>query len=150
MILANRLKAAGVALLLAAPAAAQDATDPTTMSEVRAEIAEAVDSIAAYSAQERDAALTEARAVLKRLDTEIERREQVLRENWAEMSGTARATAEDRLRDLRQARNTLGERYGALESGVNSAWDELKIGFSGAWTAFSDAWRAADEDMPAD
>ena len=59
-----------------------------------------------------------------------------MRENWAEMSDAARETAEARLRDLRQARNRLGERYGALESGASSAWDELKTGFSDAWAPF--------------
>jgi hypothetical protein len=56
---------------------------------------------------------------------ELERREQSLRDNWAEMSDSARETAQARLRELREARNTLGERYGALQSGTNSAWEVL-------------------------
>lgn len=134
------------AFCVALPALAQDNTDMTTTDEVRTEISEAMDAIAAYSEQQSDEALTEAREALNRLDAEIERREQALRESWAEMSDTAREAAQARLRDLRQARNRLGERYGALESGASSAWDELTSGFSDAWDAFSEAWTAADED----
>lgn len=149
MTFLNTLRAAGLAALLAVPAAAQDTDALTTADDVRAEISEAMDAIAAYSEQESDQALTEAREALNRLDAEIERREQALRDNWAEMSDAARETAQARMSDLRQARNRLGERYGALESGVNSAWDALKAGFSDAWTDFSEAWSAADEDAPA-
>ncbi|WP_397544253.1 sll1863 family stress response protein [Roseovarius salis] len=146
MTFLDTLRAAGLAALLAMPAAAQETDALTTADEVRAEISDAMDAIAAYSEQERDQALAEAREALNRLDAEIERREQALRENWSEMSDAARETAEARLRDLRQARNRLGERYGALESGASSAWDELKTGFSDAWTAFSEAWSAADDN----
>jgi chromosome segregation ATPase len=146
MTILDTLRAAGLAALLAMPAAAQDTDALTTTDEVRAEIADAMDAIAEYSVQERDQALTRAREALNRLDAEIARREQALRENWADMSATARETAQTRLQDLRQARNRLGERYGALEAGARSAWGELKTGFSDAWGAFSEAWSAADED----
>lgn len=146
MTFLDPLRAGLLAVVLAAPVAAQETEALTTADEVRAEISDAMEAIAAYSEQERDQALAEAREALNRLDAEIERREQALRENWSEMSDAARETAEARLRDLRQARNRLGERYGALESGASSAWNELRTGFSDAWSAFSDAWSAADED----
>jgi len=147
MTFLDTLRAVGLAAILAVPAAAQDTDELTTADEVRSEISEAMDAIASYTEQERDQALAEAREVLMRLDAEIERREQALRENWSEMSIAARETAEARLRDLRQARNRLGERYGALESGASNAWDELKAGFSDAWNDFSEEWSAADTDM---
>ena len=149
MTILDHLRAAGLAALLAMPAAAQDPGALTTADEVRAEISDAMDAVAAYAEQERDQALTEAREALTRLDAEIERREQALRENWSEMSDAARETAEARLRDLRQARNRLGERYGALEAGASSAWDELRTGFADAWAAFFEAWSAADKDASA-
>jgi chromosome segregation ATPase len=142
----STIRAAAIAAMFTVPAAAQDNEALTTADEVRAEISEAMDAVAAYSGQQRDEALAEAREAFARLDAEIERRDQALRENWAEMSDAARETAGARLRDLRQARNRLGERYGALESGASSAWDELKTGFSDAWAAFMEAWNAADDD----
>jgi hypothetical protein len=149
MRLISTILAASIAAMAAMPAAAQDADARTTADEVRAEITEAMDAVAAYSGQERDEALAEAREAFARLDAEIERRDQALRESWTTMSDAARDTAGARLRDLRRARNRLAERYGALESGADSAWDELAAGFSDAWTAFVEAWTAADEDAAA-
>jgi len=138
------------ALILAAPSAlAEDGGAPTTADEVRAEISEAMEAVAAYSAQERDQALSEARAALTRLDAEIERREQALRENWAGMSDAAREAARSRLRELREARDELGERYGALQAGAGAAWEELSNGFADAWEALAKAWSAADDDAAA-
>jgi chromosome segregation ATPase len=141
------LAAALVAFAL--PTAAQDAGALTTTDAVRTEISQAMEAIAAYSAQERDQALAEARAAMTRLDAEIDRREEALRENWAEMSDATRETARNGLQDMRMARNRLSERYGALETGASGAWEELKTGFSGAWGAFSEAWTAADNGEPA-
>lgn len=130
----------------AVPAAAQDTDAVTSAEDVRAEISQATDAIAAYSEEQGEQAVTEARAALDRLDSEIETREQALREAWAEMSEDARETARAQLRGLRGARNRLGERFGALQAGTTWAWDELKAGFSDAWSAFSEAWSTADED----
>lgn len=141
--------AAAAIAVVAVPVLAQDNAGLTTADEVRSEVSQAMDAIASYTEQERDEALTKAREAMIRLDAEIERREQALRDNWAEMSDAARDTARARLQDLRTARNTLGERLGALEAGASSAWDELKSGFYDAWMAFSDAWNAADEEAPA-
>src|SRR6056297_681135 len=94
MTLFTTLRAASIAALLATPAAAQDTSALTTAEEVRTEISEAMDAIAAYSEQERAQALTEAREALTQLDAEIERREQAMRDNWADMSGAARKTAQ--------------------------------------------------------
>lgn len=122
------------------PATAQGTDAVTSAEDVRAEISQAMDAIAAYSEQQGEQAVTEARAALDRLDAEIEAREQALRESWAEMSEAARETARAQLQDLREARNRLGERFGALQAGTASAWDELKAGFADAWDAFSEVW----------
>jgi len=140
---------AAVVAAFALPAVAQDAGAMTTTDEVRAEISQAMESVAAYSGQERDQALAKARAALTRLDAEIERREEGMRENWAEMSDAARETARAGLEEMREARNGLSERYGALATGASGAWDELKTGFSDAWGVFSEAWSDADEGDPA-
>jgi len=133
---------------VALPALAQDDT-ATTADDVRAEISEAMDAIADYSEQESERALTEAREALNELDAEIERREEALRENRSEMSDAARESARARMQDLREQRNRLGERFGALQAGTSSAWDELKAGFANAWAAFSEAWNATDEEQSA-
>jgi len=130
---------------LALPAHGQDSAGSTTAEDVRTEVSEAMEAIAAYSEQERDAALAIVREALDRLDAEIERREDTLRENWADMSDAAQETGRAQLRTLRQARNELGERYGALQASTGSAWDELTAGFASAWDAFSDLWKTTGE-----
>ena len=70
---------------------------------------------------------------------ETGRREEALCENWADMNDTAQETGSADLRSLRQARNELGERYGALQESTGSAWDDLMAGFANAWDASSDA-----------
>ena len=143
--------ALGALLLSGAPAPAQETGGQAPpAAEVRAEIAEAMEAVADYSAEERDAALERAREGLDRLDAAIARREQALREGWADMSDAARDAARERLADLRAARNRLGERYGALEAGTRSAWGELKSGFADAWDAVSDAWAASETDSTGD
>jgi len=143
------LSAAAIALAAATPALAQDDDGLMTTKELKAEISEAMEAVAAYSEQERDQALTTAREAMTRLDAEIERREQALRENWADMTETARDEASDRMADLREARNALSERYGALKAGTSSAWGELKAGFADAWTAFSGVWSDEDDSSSA-
>lgn len=143
-------RAAGIVLaalsVLATPAAAQEEEEApgTTPAEVRQEIADAMEAVSEYSAQERDEALERARDGLDRLDAEIARREQALRENWAGMSDTAREEARSRLEELRAARNRLGERYGALQAGARDAWGALRDGFSDAWGEVSEAWSDSD------
>jgi chromosome segregation ATPase len=141
------------ALPVAAQGAAQDSMQETAAvtspDEVRAEISDAMDAITAYSEEQSEQAVTEARAALDRLDAEIEAREQAFREGWAEMSVEARETARDQLQSLRTARNRLGERFGALQAGTTSAWEELKSGFADAWAAFTDAWSGTDDDASA-
>lgn len=127
----------------------QDNAAVTSAEEVRAEISDAIDAIAAYSEQQSEQAVTEARAALDRLDAEIEAREQAFREGWADMSDEARDTARDQLQNLRAARNRLGERFGALQAGTTSAWDELKAGFADAWAGFKEAWSGTDDDTSA-
>jgi uncharacterized protein YhaN len=131
---------------LATVSLAEDPPGLTTESDVRAEISEAMAAVADYAEQERDAALTRARSALDRLDAAIEASEQDLRENWADMSVEARQTARDRMKNLRAARNRLGERYGALKAGSAEAWNELTDGFGSAWKALSDAWEEVGED----
>lgn len=130
------------------PATAQGTDAVTSAEDVRAEISQAMDAIAAYSEEQSAQAVTGARAALDRLDTEIEAREQALREGWSEMSEDARGTARAQLKQLRDARNRLGERFGALQAGTTSAWDELKAGFAEAWDALSQIWSDTDEEAP--
>lgn len=137
------------ALLLTAPAALAETEGwrPTTSADVMAEISQTMDTIGEYSAQQRDRAITEAREGLNRLDAEIDLLDDRLRENWAEMSAEARAEGREWLRELRTARNALGERYGELKAGAGETWDDLQAGFADAWSDFTEIWTAEDDSQ---
>lgn len=116
----------------------------TTPDDIRAEITEAMEAVSDYSVQERKSAVAKTREALNQLDAEIDRREDAVRENWSEMSDATRQEMREQLQELRQMRNRVGERFGALESGTEGAWTELKDGFASAWDAFAKAWSKAD------
>ncbi|UUX51172.1 hypothetical protein NUH88_05640 [Nisaea acidiphila] len=130
----------------AAPAIASETEPFVTAKEVRTEISESMEAISKYTAQERKQAVAEAKEAMNRLDAEIDRRGQALRENWAEMTEATREAAQEGLKDLQAARNELGERYGALKAGTAEAWDDLKADFADAWNAFAKTWETADKD----
>ncbi len=146
MSLKHQLFAMLLAGGLVAPAFAFAANegDAASMSadQVQKEATEAMQALAEYSAQERDQALSAAREAMAQLDKEIDAREETLRDQWADMSASAREQAKASLAQLRRTRNTLGERYGALESGMSSAWDELKDGFISAYDEVVEAWES--------
>lgn len=146
----NRVKVGVLAVALscsfAVPALGKDDVFTTTMEDVRAEVSEAMEAIAEYSEKERDEALVAAREALDRLDTEIARREETLRENWADMTDAAQDAGREQLNSLRQARNEMGERFGALQESTSSAWDELNAGFTNAWDSFPDLWENSDSE----
>lgn len=138
----TRTAAFAAALSLAA-APGFTATDPdmsADAAEVRAEISEAMAAIGAYTAEQRDEALAAAEEAMAEADAEIEKIDAALRDGWADMTDEARENATVALRELREARNALSVRYGALQSDAGTAWDELKDGFAGAWNSFAAAW----------
>lgn len=138
-ILATSLAAPTVAL-----AAQEQEAATISADQVQEEAAQAMQALANYTAQERDQALSAARKAMQQLDQQIDQREDALRDQWADMSTAAREQAKASLAQLRQTRNALGERYGALESGMDSAWNELRDGFTSAYEAVVEAWNATD------
>ncbi|AXS40893.1 hypothetical protein [Breoghania sp. L-A4] len=129
------------------PATAADGKDPVSSEQMRKEISEAVTAIKEYSLERRDQALAETRAALDKLDSQIEQKAEALRNKWGEMSTTARQAAAESLQELRDRRNRLGEWYGALRYGADSAWDDIKRGFSDAYADLEAAWDAGKPEQ---
>jgi hypothetical protein len=120
-----------------------------TVDEIQSELSEAYATIARYTLQERDNALSAVKNTLGQIDDEIEVLEQRARENWADMSDAARERTAETLQDLRARRNRLGEMYGALSHGTDAAWGELVSGLTRAWEAFAKSWEDAVENANA-
>ena len=113
-------------------------------TEVQSEIAEALNAIKTYGYQERDQALKKADQLLLKLDTRIDAQEAQMREDWQDMTETAREKASKSLERLKLSRDKLGTQYETLTQGSEAAWDELKDGFYNAYDELRAAWDNAD------
>lgn len=127
-------------LTLSAPAQSQQSDAGTTLDNVQAEFSEAFATIGAYTAQERDEALTELDATLQRLDEQIEETEVAVRDEWSEMSQATREQTAAAMRTLHERRNQLSEATGALSQGMGTAWDDLMAGVRNGWNDLELAW----------
>lgn len=149
-ILSGVLRGARISLLAAAPlisgsvATAQTTSGPS-LEEVRAEVAEAMEAIAAYSEAQRESAAAEARTALDQMDAAVAARQREMREAWAEMTETAREDANERLAELQSALVDMAERVGTLQAGADSAWEEVSDGVMSAWLVLSAAVEASLE-----
>lgn len=117
--------------------------DETTYQEMSKQVDQAVNSVGDYTQTKRDQAARKIKGAMNKMDQEIDQLENQVRENWNDMTGTTREKTQVALKDLRQKRNQLGERYGELKSGTKESWSELKDGFNEAWTAFKSSWSEA-------
>lgn len=136
-------------MALTAPAAfggtneASSSQQEVTMEKVQMKISKAFDTIANYSVEQRDEAVESISETLKEVDREIELLEARARVKWADMSEEAREETSDALQEVRKQRNVLGEKFGALQEGADSAWDDLKAGIAEAWNSLKSAWQDA-------
>ena len=135
------------ALAMSSPmASATDQTSDTVdTADVRAEIAESVDAIGDYTAEQRDVAVAAAEKTLADIDAALDRFENNVRENWNEMNEEAKADARTAMEKIRQQRNEMADKISALEGGANDTWDGLVEGVSDAWTDLEAAWEDTDE-----
>jgi uncharacterized membrane-anchored protein YjiN (DUF445 family) len=75
-------------------------------------------------------------AVDERIDTLQTR----LDDNWDNMSKAAREKTQASMKALREQRTQVAEWYGSLKTSSDSAWDEIKEGFSQAYQALAETW----------
>ena len=125
----------------------QGSEDKSTVEQVWSGISETFSGIAAYTARQRDKAEAEAREAMTAIDGQIETAEQTMREQWSTLSDEAKNQYRKRLQDLRQARNQLGEQYGALEQSADESWQGLASAFSEAGADLEKAWQDLYEDV---
>lgn len=139
-----------VALLGLAPPshASQHEKDKTSAKAVRHEVADAAEAIKQYGADKRDEAAKKAQAALDALDARIEAMEARIDRNWDKMDKAAREQARSRLKALREERVEVAEWYGGLKNSTAEAWDQMKAGFSGAYTSLRRTWEKAETENP--
>lgn len=120
-----------------------DANAETSFEDVKEETKEAISTLRAYSVNQRDQAIQDAKATLDRLDQRLDSLESKIDSEWTEMTEGARQNARETVQSLRKQRLQLSEWYGSMKSSSDAAWEELKTGFVGAYQELEDAWQEA-------
>lgn len=129
---------------------AKPTTDVSTTNEVKKETAEAVEAIKKYAVAQKDEALVKAEKYMNKLDNRIDKWESQLDANWDQMSESARLKWRASIKNLQKQRNNLSEWYGGMKHSSGEAWDEIKKGFSEAYTAVADSLEKASKEFKAD
>ena len=125
---------------------AETSTDKTTMEEVKQEMQDAIQVLKEYSVDQRDEAVKDTKAALNRLDNRIEALETRIDNNWDTMNEDVREKTRATLKSLRKQRTQMAEWYGSLKSSSAAAWEDIKKGFSDAYTSFYNAWEKAEKE----
>lgn len=115
-------------------------TDKTSIEEVKQETQELLQTLEAYTADQKDEAINTVKASLDKLDKRIDTLEARVDESWDKMDKNARQKVRDNLKALRKQRNQVAEWYGSLKTSTASAWMHMKKGFSDAYKALGDSW----------
>jgi TolA-binding protein len=126
---------------------AETSSEKTSIEEVKQETQDLIQTIKAYTADQRDEAIQKTKSALENLDKRIDSLETRIVNNWDNMNKAAREKARAKLKDLRKQRIKVAEWYGGLKSSSVDAWEHMKKGFSDAYEAFSDAWEKAEKEF---
>ena len=98
-------------------------------SDVKKEINETLQAIAATTEEQRDQAKLKAEELVGRLDTEIRNLEAEIDKRSGEMTWATKLRLNSNLRQLKRRRNDLAKRYDALREDTKQAWEDIKSGF---------------------
>jgi hypothetical protein len=128
---------------------AETSTDKTTMEEVKQEMQDAIRVLKEYSIDQRDEAVKDTKAALNRLDSRIEALETRINDNWDTMNEAVREKTRATLKSLRKQRTQMAEWYGSLKSSSAAAWEDIKKGFSDAYTSLYNSWEKAEKENSA-
>ena len=137
-----------VATILIAPLChAGTSSDKTSIEEVKQETQDLIQTLRAYSADQRDEAIQKTKSVLENIDQRIDALETRIDNNWDRMNKAARENARKSLKALHKQRTKVAEWYGSMKSSSVDAWEHIKKGFSDAYEALYDAWEKSEKEF---
>lgn len=142
----SRTVALGVALLITAPALAQDGGEAASGDEeIMTELAEAYDAVKRYGFEKKEEAVSWFGEQLDRLDAEIEELEGTAEAKWPEVVDEVEEQREAAAAQLERLRAASAAMWDGVKEGTADAMEELDRTVS---EATSDA-EGADEGDPA-
>ena len=136
-----------VMLAVARPCDAETSNDKTSINDVKQETRDLLQTLKAYSADQRDEAIQKTQSVLESTDKRIDALERRIDQNWDDMNKAAREKARHSLNALHKRRTKVAEWYGSMKSSSADAWEHMKQGFSDAYKALYDAWEKSEKEF---
>lgn len=118
---------------------AETSTDKTSIEEVKKETQDLLQTLNAYTVEQREEAIRKTKKALDNLDKCIDLLQARIDRNWNQMDKAARDKARSNLKALRKERTQVAEWYGSLKSSTSDAWEHMKKGFSKAYKSLNDA-----------
>lgn len=126
---------------------AETSTDKTSIEEVKKETQDLLQTLNAYTVEQREEAIRKTKTALDNLDKRIDSLQARIDRSWDQMDKAARDKARSNLRALRKERTQVAEWYGSLKSSTGDAWEHMKKGFSKAYKSLNDAWEKAVKEF---
>ena len=108
---------------------AETSSEKTSIEEVKQETQDLIQTIKAYTADQRDEAIQKTKSALENLDKRIDSLETRIDNNWDNMNKAAREKARANLKALRKQRIKVAEWYGSLKSSSADAWEKSEQAF---------------------
>ncbi|MFT6987564.1 MAG: DUF438 domain-containing protein [Psychromonas sp.] len=126
---------------------AETANDKTTIEEVKQQTDDLLQTLDAYTVEQKDEAIRKTKMALANLDKRIDALEARIDESWDKMSKKAREEASDSLKALHKQRNEVAEWYGSMKNSTGNAWGNMKKGFSDAYKDLNDTWEKSENEF---
>tara|TARA_R110001592_G_scaffold19116_5_gene78669 strand:+ start:15054 stop:15554 length:501 start_codon:yes stop_codon:yes gene_type:complete len=138
-----------VALLALLGLSSGAAAQPSTFEELQHDTHELMDSIANYTAQQRDNVVAEVEQSLEALDEHTQRMQERIDANMQVMSVESQELARDAMEELHEQRAVVGVHLEQLANNTTDTWDEVKAGFTEAYEKMFEAWEEAEKSLTA-
>lgn len=134
-----------VLLASAAPANAETSSESNPQSAPENQWSDTLESLQAYTAEQRDKALQAGKETLDAMDRRLEKMEAWTKKHWNSLSEETREERAAAMKELREQRNEAAEWYGAMKHGSAEAWDTVKQGFIDSYDKLQSSYNAAVE-----
>ena len=129
------------------PTYAESGKEKTSIEDVKQETLEFLQTLKSYTFQQKDEAIEETKTALDKMDNRIDELETQIDNKWDSMTKPAQEKARSTLKELRNQRIELAEKYGSLKTHTGNAWDDIKQGVSDAYSSLYKAWEEAEEEF---
>ena len=139
-----------VLTLLAACGNQEEAAKPkegVTAADVKKEAAQAVETAATYTKEQKDAYMQKIEARLEELDRDIGALGDKIQSGTTEMKAEGRAKLEESLKTLRAEKDAAARQYEKLKTSSDKAWDNLKSGMDAAMQKLNAAFDKAKSEF---